>query len=127
MPYTRRRGWTLVELMIVVIISLMILAIAAPNLMTARAVSRARTVCSDLREIDEAKQQYLMSNELTTGEAVNNGSVLVPSYMNVWPTGPIPGTYDANSVGTDPTFNGEPAVWYTLHCTGSTADSACPF
>ncbi len=113
--------------MVVVMIMGMLLAIAVPNFVTARKNGRIETCLSNLKAIDEAKQQYAMENGLTSGSAVGNAAALVPTYMQAWPTGPIAGTYAANAVGTDPTFNNQNATWITTHCTGSTADSQCPF
>lgn len=119
----QRLGFTLVELMIVVIIIGLLLAIAAPGFLADRTKSRAATVCRSLREILGAKDEYIMTNQLVPGQPVNNAA-LVPTYLNVWPSGPVSGTYDANPVGTDPTFQGENEAWYEQHCLG-TADSLC--
>jgi len=126
MNYSNRRGFTLVEIMIVVIILGILLAIAVPNLARSRTISRAQAVVSNLNEIYTAKQNYMMENDLTNGDPVNNASDLSPRYLNDWPQGPVVGTYLANPVGQDPTFLGQNGDWYTQHCTGSTADSSCP-
>ncbi len=120
------RGFTLVEVMVVVFIILMLFAIAAPNFLNTRSLSRAQTVCSDLRQISTAKNQFIMVRSLKAGDPVNDGADLVPTYMNSWPTGPVTGSYSANVVGAEPTFNGQDAAWYKQHCTGTTADSLCP-
>jgi len=123
----RSKGFTLVEIMIVVLIIGILLAIAVPNFITARTNSRTQTCIANLKQIDTAKQQFAMVNGLINGGAVNDAADLVPTYMPAWPTGPIAGTYSASVVGTDPTFNSEPASWYSTNCTGSTANSSCPF
>jgi prepilin-type N-terminal cleavage/methylation domain-containing protein len=123
----RSKGFTLVEIMIVVLIIGILLAIAVPNFITARTNSRTQTCIANLKQIDTAKQQFAMVNGLISGGAVNDASDLVTTYMPSWPTGPISGTYNANPVGSDPTFNQEPASWYVTNCTGTTANSSCPF
>ena len=113
--------------MIVVGIVAILLAIAIPNFVSAQASSRAETCISDLKSIETAKEQYAMDNGLVSGSAVPDAAALVPTYMPAWPMGPITGTYTANAVGADPTFNNQSAAWYTQHCTGKTADALCPF
>ncbi len=115
----------MVEIMVVVLIIALLLAIAAPNFLTSRQLSRAQAVCSQLNEISTAKNEFVFVKSLQDGAAVNDATDLVPTYLNVWPSGPVPGTYAANPVGTDPTFNGQDQDWYKQHCTGNTADSSC--
>ncbi len=121
------RGFTLVEIMIVVLIIGILLAIAVPNFIHARTSSRVQSCIANLKQIDTAKQQFAMEQGLVDGGAVNDATDLVPKYMQAWPSGPITGVYAANAVGTDPTFNSQSSAWYVTHCTGSTADSSCPF
>ncbi|MCL6624082.1 MAG: prepilin-type N-terminal cleavage/methylation domain-containing protein, partial [Fimbriimonadales bacterium] len=54
----RRKGFTLVEIMIVVLIIGILLAIAIPNFMRARETSRTKSCISNLRQIDAAKEQW---------------------------------------------------------------------
>lgn len=68
---TRRGGFTLVEIMIVVAIIALLAAIAVPNFLRARKRSQATRVLEDLRLIDSAIDQYAIETNKTSGAAVN--------------------------------------------------------
>jgi len=55
---TKRAGFTLVEIMIVVAIIALLASIAVPNFLRSRKRSQATQVLEDLRMIDSAKDQY---------------------------------------------------------------------
>jgi prepilin-type N-terminal cleavage/methylation domain-containing protein len=64
---TRRGGFTLVEIMIVVAIIALLAAIAVPNFLRARKRSQATRILEDLRIIDSATDQYAIDNNKTSG------------------------------------------------------------
>ena len=64
---TRRGGFTLVEIMIVVAIIALLAAIAVPNFLRARKRSQATRVLEDLRMLDSATDQYAIENNKTSG------------------------------------------------------------
>ena len=67
---TKRAGFTLVEIMIVVAIIALLAAIAVPNFLRSRKRSQATQVLEDLRIIDSAVDQYAIENNKTAGSAV---------------------------------------------------------
>jgi prepilin-type N-terminal cleavage/methylation domain-containing protein len=101
-PFNRNLGFTLVEMMIVVLVILALLTIAWPNWMKARESARQRACISNLRQIETAKEHWAIECKKSAGDPVLN-SDLVPAYIKQWPSCPSGGTYDPNPVGTDPT------------------------
>ena len=64
---SRHRGFTLVEIMIVVAIIALLASIAVPNFLRARKRSQATRIMEDLRQIDGATDMYAMENNKTSG------------------------------------------------------------
>lgn len=99
-------GFTLVEIMIVVLIIGILLAIAIPNFVQARERSRSKACIANLKQIDSAKQQYLMDQNLSTMPAtvdLTTTGGLVPTYIRTTPTCPAGGTYTVNGATVSPT------------------------
>ena len=67
---SRRRGFTLVEIMIVVAIIALLAAIAVPGFLRARKRSQASRILNDLRMIDAAVDQYAVETNRSTGNTV---------------------------------------------------------
>jgi len=103
-----RRGFTLIEIMIVVLIIAVLLAIAIPNFMKARDTSRAKACMANLRQIDTGKVQWAMDEKKAgTDEPAMSGTLddhlsLVPTYIKVVPECPAGGTYTIGNIDTDP-------------------------
>ncbi|MDI9639910.1 prepilin-type N-terminal cleavage/methylation domain-containing protein [Kamptonema cortianum] len=110
MKRNTRKGFTLVEIMIVVLIIGILLAIAVPNFVKARQNSRVQTVVGNLKQIDSAKEQWAMDTGAAS-TATPTSADLVPDYIKKWPSGPVgSGTdYVANQMNTPPTFKGQAA------------------
>ena len=66
LKYTRR-GFTLVEIMIVVAIIALLASIAVPNYLRARKRSQATRILEDLRVLDNATDEYAIENNKTSG------------------------------------------------------------
>jgi prepilin-type N-terminal cleavage/methylation domain-containing protein len=67
---TKRGGFTLVEIMIVVAIIALLAAIAVPGFLRARKRSQASKIINDLRLIDSAVDQYAIETTKKTGDPV---------------------------------------------------------
>ena len=68
--HSKRVGFTLVEIMIVVAIIALLAAIAVPGFLRARKRSQASKILNDLRMIDGAVDQYAIENGRKTGDTV---------------------------------------------------------
>ena len=98
------KGFTLVEIMIVVAIIGLIIAIAVPAFLRARENSRGRACQENLSKIDGAKEQYALENKLSNGgTAAMSNLVGSNRYLKSTPTCPGGGTYTEGAIGTNPT------------------------
>lgn len=99
----KRRAFTLVEIMIVVLIIGILLSIAVPQWIQARESSRQKTCVSNLRQISDAKDLWAMEFRKNTGDAVVQAD-LWPGYIkgDAFPACPASGTYTIDVVGNKP-------------------------
>lgn len=104
---TRKRAFTLIEVMIVMMIITILLEIAVPNFLRSRASSQKGTCISNLKHIDAAKEEWAMDTGAPQGAAVQMSDI-AGTYLagpNTGPVCPGGGTYTTHQVGTDPTCN----------------------
>lgn len=92
----RLRGFTLIEIMIVVLVISIILAIAVPQYKSARNKTRESICHTNQAEMDGAKLHWQMVEEASPS-ATPSMSDLVPVYLKVTPVCPTHGEY---TIGT---------------------------
>lgn len=103
---SKRAGFTLVEIMIVVAIIGLLAAIAIPNFVKARATAQANACINNLRQIDAAANQFALEHGKKTGDSINFPADLTP-YIKLNAAGSIPpcpagGNYIDEKVGDQP-------------------------
>jgi len=101
-----KKGFTLIEIMIVVLIIAILLAIAVPNFLHARETSRAKSCQGNLRQVETAKEQWAMDTK-AAATATPGWSDLVTTYIKTKPKCPSSGTYTIGNMSTRPTCSGD--------------------
>ncbi len=97
-------GFTMIEIMIVVLIIGILLSIAAPNFAKAREQTRKKSCVGNLRQIQYAKDAYLMDNNLATTVTPADTDLYGPTkYIKVTPLCPGGGTYSIGNGNQEPT------------------------
>ncbi|HEY3782902.1 MAG TPA: prepilin-type N-terminal cleavage/methylation domain-containing protein [Fimbriimonadaceae bacterium] len=98
----KKRAFTLIEIMIVVLIIGVLLSIAVPNMIHARDTANAQGCISNLHQIDSAKEMAKVDYRFLD-TFVPNSSVLVPEYIKIMPVCPSGGKYAINAISAYPT------------------------
>ncbi len=116
------KGFTLVEIMIVVAIIGIIIAIAVPAFLRARENARGQACQENLSKIDGAKEQYALEFRRAQNSTVTAAELINPAgagsgvgYIRAFPLCPGGGTYEINNVGVTPTCSIGSTLPYIPH------------
>jgi prepilin-type N-terminal cleavage/methylation domain-containing protein len=99
---SKARGFTLLEIMVVVVIVGLLASIAVSNVIIARDNSRLTIIRHNLRKIDEAKQQWAADNKQVNGALVADMTVLSGYFRGGDINQVAQETYVPNAIGTPP-------------------------
>lgn len=83
------KGFTLIELMVVVAIIAVLVSIAIPSFISATSSAKVKTCQANLRTIDGAIQVYYAE----IGAYPTVAQLSTGTYLKAWPTEPLGGTY----------------------------------
>ena len=101
---SRKSGFTLVEIMIVVAIIGLLAAIAIPNFVKARTASQKNACIANLKQIDGAKATWALENKKVNSDTpVATDLYGANAYIRDEPTCPGGGTYTPSVVSSKPT------------------------
>ncbi len=72
MPIRGRKGYTLVEIMIVVAVLAILMSVAVPNYIKSGKEASRNSCISNLRQIDGAMEQWAMDNNVSAGTVLRS-------------------------------------------------------
>lgn len=105
MSVFRKKGFTIIEIMIVVAIIAIALAIAIPNFFRMSSISKQTVCINNLKKITAAVEQWAIDNNITSGAGISTeqeDSMYANYIRNGKPKCPSGGDYVLSAVGSNP-------------------------
>jgi len=99
---SRKSGFTLVEIMIVVAIIGLLAAIAIPNFVKARTTAQKNACIANLKQIDGAVQQWALEQKKSSTDTASTTDVLAFLKGSTLPACPMGGDYTTGAVSSAP-------------------------
>jgi prepilin-type N-terminal cleavage/methylation domain-containing protein len=99
-----RRGFTLVEILIVVAIVGILVGLAVPNFLKSRTQARKQLCIENLSQIESAKQLWGLENSKKDGDTPADQELIgADRYIKITPECAAGGVYRFNAIGTTAT------------------------
>ena len=112
-----KKGFTLVELVVVIAILGILGGIAIPRFMDATASARGAKIIADMRTIDSAIMMYSAKTGTAAADvALSNteGAPLVPDYLAAWPVPPSGAKIITDNTNASKTITNLVGTTYTI-------------
>ena len=100
---SRKSGFTIVEIMIVVAVIGLLAGISTPRFVKARDTSQLNAIINNLRIIEESKDAWALETKTGTGATPTFADLTDFFKGNTVPASVVGETYNINPVGTFPT------------------------
>ena len=101
---SRRTGFTLIEIMIVVAIIALLAAVAIPNLAKARKSAQKTACINNLKTIEGAKSIWALNNKKGDSDVPTDADIFGPgAEIEKKPACPANGTYTIGAISEKPT------------------------
>lgn len=117
----KRKGFTLIELIVVIAILAILAAIAIPTFLGTLESAKLKTHLANIHVVKSAVAVYTAEHD---GTVPANTAALVPNYLEAWPTDP--GTYNFSVAANVVTYTFSPTEAATQTAIGGGAKVTWP-